>query len=57
MEDLRGMRYLDVHDVVRMARERGYIVGRVVMDKSRLISFCHVLGFKAGDVIDVIERS
>jgi hypothetical protein len=57
MEDLRGMRCIDVHDVVRMARDRGFIVGKVVMDKSRLISFCHVLGFKAGDVIDVLERS
>lgn len=50
MEDFKELRKLTVFDVVRMARERGFIVGEVVMDSQRLIKFCNVLGFDVEDI-------
>ena len=44
MEDLKELRKLTEFDVVRIARERGFIVGEVVMDSQGLIKLCKVLG-------------
>ncbi len=57
MEDLKYLRKINELDVIRMARERGYIVNNVVMDEARLIKLCKVLGFKPEEVIKVIPVS
>lgn len=57
MEDLKYLRKINELDVIRMARERGYVVNNVVMDEARFIKFCKVLGFKPEEVIKVIPVS
>lgn len=57
MEDLKYLRKINELDVIRMARERGYVVNNVVMDEARLIKLCKVLGFQPEEVIKVIPVS
>jgi len=54
---METLRKIDELDVVRMARERGYVVNNVVMDETKFIKFCKVLGFKPEEVIKVIPVS
>ncbi len=49
MENIR-IRYLTVSDAVRIAREKGYVVGNVVMDGTHFIMLCHSLGFRCDEV-------
>lgn len=49
MEKIK-IRYLTVSDCVRIARERGIVMGNVVTDSTALIKLCHSLGLKTDDV-------
>jgi hypothetical protein len=55
MEDLKNLRKLNEFDVLEMARQRGLIVGRVIMDSQGLIKFCKVLGFEMEELKRFLE--
>lgn len=53
MKNLK-IRYLTVSDCVRIARERGIVMGNVVMDSTALIKLCHSLDMNVKDVCKLV---
>lgn len=45
MDDLKDLMNLDVYDVIKILRNDGIIIGFVIMNMSKFIKRCNLLGF------------